>query len=323
MKICILGGGNVYALNLARHLHSLGIEHFGIGRTGPKAPAFWQVEHAYEFHALHMIYDMEDVLAVLDRRHPDVIVNFLAQGERAASFGEQSRYFYGTNTLALVQFAEEMVKRDYLKRFVQISSSEIYGSATRALRESDEPRPSSPYAVSKLAFDLHLGIMHATRGFPINIIRPSNAYCPGQQLHRVIPRTIRCALTDRKLELHGGGKARKSYLHAGDLSRAIVGVIERGAIGATYNCGPTGPVSIKALIGVIAEACGRMLEEITEDAPEREGEDDCYWLDSTALAAATGWTQTVGLAQGIEEMVRWVRAYPELLEADDIYRIAA
>lgn len=323
MKICILGGGNVYALNLARHLHEIGIEHFGIGRSGPKAPAFWQVEHAYRFHALHLIHDLPLVLELLDRERPDVIVNFAAQGERAASFGEAAAHFYRTNTLALVELAEALAQRAWLHGFLQVSTSELYGSVARPADEKTPLCPSSPYAISKAAFDLHLQVMHATRGFPAMIVRPSNCYCPGQQLHRVIPRAIRCALTGQKLPLHGGGAARKSYMHATDLSRAIVGLVRRGSPGEIYNCGALVPVSIRKLVGHVAEACGVRLDALIEDAPAREGEDGCYWLDSYKLACAARWLPEIDFERGLGEMVRWFRAHPELLAGSDQYRIAA
>lgn len=323
MKVCILGGGNVYALNLARHLHELDIEHFGIGRSGPKPAAFWQVEHPYAFAAMHLIRDFDVVLELLDKMQPDVIVNFAAQGERAASFGEAAAHFYRTNTLALVELAEALAKRDWLGRFIQISTSELYGSVERPAREDAPLRPSSPYAVSKAAFDLHLGVMHATRGFPAIIVRPSNCYCPGQQLHRIIPRAIRCALTGQRLSLHGGGAARKSWMHATDLSRAIVSLLEHGAPGELYNCGALVPVTVRRLAEHVAEACGVRLEALVEDAPAREGEDGCYWLDSHKLAATARWVPEIGFERGLEEMVRWFHAHPELLEGSDAYRLAA
>lgn len=321
MKVCILGGGNVYALNFAQALHAEGIDHFGIGRSGPKEPAFWQVKHEYRFYAMHLINDLYNVLDCLSGEKPDVIVNFAAQGERAASFGSAAGRFYQTNTVALVDLVEALAMRPWLKRFIQISTSELYGSTVEPATELSPLRSSSPYAVSKAAFDEHLWIMRATRGFPMNVIRPSNAYCPGQQLHRVIPRAIIRALTGRRIPLHGGGKARKSYMHASDLSRAIIRVILSGEVGAIYNCGPAHPISIRTLVEIVAVACGKRLGDIADDAPAREGEDDCYWIDSSALNLGTGWKPEIPLAHGIAEMVQWVRDHPEVMTMNDEYRL--
>lgn len=321
MKVAITGGANVYALNFARHLHELGIEHFGIGRNSRKAPAFWQVDHAYEYHALHLIDRFDEVMALLDRKRPDIVVNFCAQGESAASFGEHTDWYYATNTLALVRFAEALRKRDYLHRFIQAGTSEVYGSAQRACAESDPLQPTSPYAISKAAFDMHLQVMHRVHGFPCNVLRPSNAYCPGQQIHRIIPRTIICALSGQRLKLHGD--AAKSYIHAADLSTAIMDVIANCETGGIYNCGPAEPTRISDLVARALQACDAKWSDFVEEAPARVGEDATYWLDSSALNAATGWYPRITLEQGLEEMVRWVRAHPEIMSMDPTYRISA
>lgn len=322
MKIGVLGGGNVYALNLAKLCEERGIDHFGIGRSPRKSPAFW-VPHQYRYWSLHLVDELPAALAVLDTEKPDVIVNFAAQGEGAASFGNLSPSFYRTNTEGLVKLVEELRTRDYLKRFIQIGSSEVYGSVDTPASEDSPLRPASPYAISKAAFDQHLAIVHRVHGFPMNVIRPSNAYCPGQQLHRIIPKSIICALKGEKLPLHGGGKAEKSYLHATDLSKAILGVLEKGRLGSVYNCGPAGPISIRQLVGYVASACGIHFSELVDEVPDRVGQDGKYWLDSSRLARDTGWTQTIGLMRGVSEMVSWVRDNPEILGMQTTYRHAA
>lgn len=320
MKIAILGGGNVYALNFASHLSSIGIEHFGIGRTGPKPNAFWQVDHHYRFWALHLVDQLAAYMAILDTERPDVVVNFAAQGEGAASFGSDAHYYYTTNAAGLVRLVEELRKRSYVKRFVQIGSSEVYGSVEKAADEAAPLKPSSPYAVSKAAFDQHLEIMYRVHDFPMNIVRPSNAYCPGQQLHRIIPKAIICALNKEKLQLHGGGRAEKSMMHADDLSRGIMAVLERGQVGRIYNCGPEAPTPIWQVVKFVADNCGVLFDDLVERAPDRTGQDGRYWLNSSALRSI-GWAPTRQLEYGIMEMVDWIKAHPATLAMDTTFRI--
>ena len=110
---------------------------------------------------------------------PQVIVNFAAQGEGAVSWKNSWRFFE-TNSMALTRLTEELMKRDYLERFIQIGTSEMYGSVDHAATEDEPIKPSSPYAASKVAFDMYLESVHRFLKFPMNIIRPCNAYCPGQ-----------------------------------------------------------------------------------------------------------------------------------------------
>lgn len=319
MKVGILGGGGCFALNFARYLDANGIDHFGIGRSGPKAPPFWLKSEAYRFHALHLVTQLPATMAVLDTERPDVVVQFAAQGEGAASFGDNAPDFFTTNTVGLTRLVLELQQRSYLRRFVQIGSSEVYGSPETPAKETDPLRPTSPYSISKAAFDQYLDSVWRTSKFPMNIVRPSNCYTEGQQLYRVIPKTIICALKGEKLQLHGGGRAQKSYLHATDLSRALLTVIRDAPFGTTYNVGPDEPISIRDLVARIASACDVPFASLVTDVPDRVGQDAKYHLDMSAIKAL-GWHQQIDLERGLAAMVRWVKDYPELLKADTTYR---
>ena len=319
MKVCILGGGGCFALNFARLCEERKIEHFGIGRSN-RLPPFWVVDHDYRYSTIHLVEEYPILLRTLEQEKPDVIVNFAAQGEGAASFFQNAPDFFRTNTYGLSRLVVGLLDKKWLKRFIHIGSSEVYGSVEKPSKETDLLNPSSPYAISKAAFDQYLQTMWKLYAFPINIVRPSNCYTPGQQLHRVIPRTILCALSGKKLKLEGGGKARKSYLHATDLSKAILDVLDKGTLGKIYNVGPISPISIRALVEHIAEKCGVPFEALAEDAPDRVGQDAQYHLDSTEIARDCFWTPTINLSRGLDTMVEWVKKYPELLTYETTYR---
>merc|ERR1712226_1105128 len=127
-----------------------------------------------------------------------------------------------------------------------------YGSVNRPTKEDEPIKPSSPYAASKVAFDMYLESVYKFKKFPMNIIRPSNAYCPGELLHRIIPKSVLFGLTGQKLPLHGGGKAAKSYIHARDLARAILMVCDSGTLGEIYNVGPEKPTSIREVVEIVS-----------------------------------------------------------------------
>lgn len=319
MKIAILGGGSCFALNLAKYLSECSVDHFGIGRSVRKPAALWPVDHHYRYHALHIVDQLPAVMAVLDTEMPDVIVNFAAQGEGAASFGANAPDFFRTNTWGLSRLVLELQKRSWLRRFIHIGSSEVYGSPDHAAKESDLLNPTSPYSVSKAAFDQYLDSMWKTQKFPANIVRPSNCYTPGQQLHRIIPKSIVCALSGRKISLHGGGKAQKSYMHSTDLSHAILTIAEHAPLGETYNVGPDAPVTIRHVVELVASACRVEFSALADAAPDRMGQDARYYLDVSKMKAL-GWRMAVPLEMGIASMVEWVQRFPELLEMDTAYR---
>ena len=201
-RYAILGGGGSFGIHSALYL----LDHadpelvMGIGRNLLRPEPFSlniEKRPRYEYHAYHVTYELDLLLELLDRKKPQVIINFAAQGEGAVSWKHSWRFFE-TNSMALARLSEELMKRDWLERFIQIGTSEMYGSVEHATTEDEPIKPSSPYAASKVAFDMYLMSVHKFLKFPMNIIRPSNAYCPGQLLHRVIPKAVICGLEGRE-----------------------------------------------------------------------------------------------------------------------------
>src|SRR5580693_2166309 len=224
-RYAILGGGGSFGIHSALYLLDQADPELvmGIGRNLMRPEPFSlgiEKREGYVYHARHVTYELDLLLELLDKEKPEIIVNFAAQGEGAVSWKHSWRFFE-TNSMALARLTEELMKRDWLERFIQIGTSEMYGSVSHASKEDEPIKPTSPYAASKVAFDMYLESVHRFLKFPMNIIRPSNAYCPGQLLHRVIPKTVLCGLTGARLPLHGAGRAEKSYIHARDLGRAI------------------------------------------------------------------------------------------------------
>lgn len=322
---CILGGGGAFGIHTAMYLLDRADPELvvGIGRNPLRPEPFsLRIEDRprYQYQAFHVGHETDLLLEYLDKLRPDVIINFAAQGEGAASWKHSWRFF-DTNATALVRLYEELSARDWFnlhgRRFIQIGTSELYGSVARPALETDPIRPSSPYAASKAAFDLHLLAMSRSGyGAPMNIVRPSNCYCPGQLLHRIIPKAVVCGLTGQKLPLHGGGVAEKSYLHARDLAHAIYLISEKAPSGTMYNVGPGEPISIRHLCEHVVAAInasgavgGITFADLCEGAAERLCQDSRYWLDSSAIRKDVGWDQTVDLVTGLAEMVEWGRTY--------------
>lgn len=314
----ILGGGGVFGVHTAMYLleHAKPRKVISIGRNpekpGPFSLNVGKGDPRYAYHQIHVVHEQDRLFELFDAEKPEVIICYAAQGEGAASWKKSWRFF-DTNGTALVKMSEELMSRSYLERFIQIGTSELYGSVDHAATEDDPIRPTSPYAASKAAFDMYLISVANTLKFPMNIIRPSNAYAPGQQLHRVIPKAVLCGLTGTKLPLEGGGRAEKTYIHARDLAHAIHLVAEKAPLGRVYNVGADRPISIRSLVEKTADALGMPFEQLCRVTPDRLGQDAKYWLDSTAIKKDLGWEPRISLEEGLREMVEWGRTYlPEL-----------
>jgi dTDP-glucose 4,6-dehydratase len=313
----ILGGGGAFAIHTALYLLGQGAEQvIGIGRAPLRPEPFTlnvEKNPRFEYHVCHVTRDHDSLTQLLGEKKPAVIINFAAQGEGAASW-DQSWRFFETNCVGLSRLVEALRERSWLKRFIHIGTSEVYGSVDgRAVNEHERPNPTSPYAASKLAFDHYLMAVRKHFGFPLNILRPSNAYCPGQLLHRIIPRAIVSGLSGVKFPLQGGGRATKSYIHARDLARAIHMVSATAQLGALYNVGPTAPIAIRDLVATCANALNLKLDDLCYPTLGRNGEDACYWLDSARIRQEIGWEPQISLDDGLAEMVAWGRQYLDQL----------
>jgi len=313
----IFGAGGSFGIHTALYLldHADPKKVIGVGRNPLRPEPFSlniEKRKNYQYHAFHLTHELDSVMELLDKEKPQVIINYAAQGEGAVSWKKSWRFFE-TNSMALAKFSEELMSRDYMERFIQIGTSELYGSVDFAAKEDTPMQPTSPYAASKAAFDMYLLSVAKVLKFPMNIIRPSNAYCPGQLLHRVIPKTLVCGLLGKRLPLHGGGRAEKSYIHARDLARAIHLVDQKAPLGTVYNAGPKEPTSIKRVVELCAESLHMPFDQLCEMTGDRLGQDSRYWLDSSAIKRDVGWEPQISWEEGLAEMTAWARKYLDQL----------
>jgi dTDP-glucose 4,6-dehydratase len=259
----------------------------------------------YRYHALDMNRDAGKLLQLLDAEKPDEIVNFAAQSEVAPSW-EHPEHWFQTNTVALALLVNHLRKQKYLKRYVHISSPEAYGTCVGRVTEEAPLNPSTPYAASKAAADYLLKVYAKQYGFPLLTVRATNVYGARQQLFKIIPRAAIYVRMGRVIELHGGGRAVKSYIHIRDVSRGEKAVLEQGRVGELYHLSPDQGVEVREAVRLICEGSGKRFEDATRTVDERPGQDAAYIIDSTKARAELGWKPTITLQEGLEEVVGWV-----------------
>ena len=318
-RFAILGGDGVFGTHMAKFL--LGLPNtervVSVGRNQRKPPVYslnvGLNDERFAYYQAHMVHEHDIFMHILGEEQPECIINFAALAY-ATSWNDSYRY-YDSNVVSLAHITEDIRDRSWFRHWMQVGSSEVYGPATDGpCAEGGPINPTSPYAVSKLAGDLHLKTYWEGAGFPNNVIRPSNAYGPGQQLYRVMPRAAYCALTGERFPLEGGGVAEKSFIHASDLSRAIYLIATQGRLGHIYNAGPASAVSIRKIVQLIAESAGVEMRSFADEVPGRATEDAKYWLDSTKIESELGWRPHIALEEGAREMVEWAKANLVALE---------
>ncbi len=283
----------------------------GISRS-PEYPHFMlpyseQRKKAFTFHQLDINEQHAEIMALIDEQRPSYVVNFAAQGEVASSFRFPLDHFR-TNTLGMVALSAALQKRDFIKRYVHISSPEVYGDCETPRMETPTYfNPSSPYAASKGASDLYNAVLFKNYGFPVVTIRATNVYGPHQQLYRIIPKTIICIKQGRKLQLHGGGPARKSYIHIRDVSQGELAAMLRGHAGEMYHLSPGDEaISIRKVVQTICAIMDVKFERVVEIVEERPGQDAAYILDSSKARAELSWEPRIDFEIGVREVIEWI-----------------
>lgn len=258
--------------------------------------------------------DLDALDDLLRRERPTHVVNFAAQSMVGESWANPDHWMM-TNVVSTVRLHERLRKLDFLDRYVQVTTPEVYGSTEGWVREDQPFNPSTPYAVSRAAADLSLRTYFVQYGFPVVSTRAANVYGPGQQLYRIIPRTIVAALGGQKLRLDGGGKSVRVFIHMRDVSNATLKVALYGRPGECYHISGTEPISIRGLVELILDRLGKDFDACVEVGPERPGKDTAYMLNSSKLRTELGWTDDVSLAAGIDETIEWARRFSDVLPA--------
>jgi dTDP-glucose 4,6-dehydratase len=259
----------------------------------------------YRYVQLDLNQDMPTLLALLDTERPGYIVNFAAQSEVAPSW-EYPEQWFQTNCVGLAKLVNHLRKREYLHRYLHVSSPEVYGSCAGKVTEDAPLRPSTPYAASKAAADLLLFTYAREFHFPLLMVRATNVYGARQQLFKIIPRSVIYLKLGRKIQLHGGGRAVKSYIHVRDVSRGELAVLQAGRLGQVYHLSPERGLAVREIVRMICERMGRDFAKATETVGERPGQDAAYVIDSSLARATLGWSPQVGFEQGIAEVVAWI-----------------
>lgn len=323
MRYLIIGGAGVFALHTIRKLllnknTSLVIS---TGRNMQRYGAFSLDIDSKKFpkfiyKQVHLTFETDKIIELIKTYKINYIINFAALAH-ATSWQNSYRY-YDTNITAVAKLVENLYEFKHLKQFLQIGSSEVYGSTFKPAKETDCPNPTSPYAVSKLATDLHLLTCFNHNGFPVNIIRPSNCYGPTQLLYRIIPKTILYLKENKKFPLEGGGKAEKSFMHADDLANAINLILKSNKYGEIYNCGVDKPVSMRKLVEIVCDKLGRDFKDSVKITPPRKSEDQKYWINSSKIKTKLGWKPVISIEDGIEDCINWVDRYKEELKRENV-----
>ena len=312
-KFFVIGSNSFTGATVVDYLLARGKEVIGTSRSAQASRAFlpytWPDSRPagarFEFQQLDLNRHTDELAASIKKFEPDYVLNFAAQSMVAESW-LHPEHWYQTNVVANVRLHEKLRQFPFIKKYVHVTTPEVYGSCSGNVTETAPINPSTPYAASRAACDLHLMTFFKNYKFPVVFTRAANVFGPGQQLYRILPRTVFFIKTGRKLQLHGGGRSVRSFIHGRDVSEGTLLVAQNGVPGETYHLSTDLYLSIRELVERICARMGVNFSEVVEVVGDRPGKDAAYLLDSTKARTTLGWKDVVSLDQGIEETIAWV-----------------
>lgn len=319
-RLFVIGSNSFTGASFVRHVLQNGHEVVGTSRSAPPAKAFlpyeWErsaTRGTFEFVQLDLNSHTAEIVERVAEFRPAFVFNFAAQSMVAESWLHPDQW-YQTNVVANVRLHDQLRHFDFIRRYVHVSTPEVYGNCTGYVTESAPFSPSTPYAASRAACDLHLLTFFKNYQFPVAITRAANVYGPGQQLYRIIPRTVLFIASGKKLQLHGGGRSVRSFIHARDVADATMRVARDARSGEVYHLATSEHLSIRELVERICGKMGATFESVVEVVGDRPGKDAAYFLDSSKAHNELGWHDCVSLDEGIDETIAWVTANLEELK---------
>lgn len=310
-KVVILGSNSFAGANFVKRALSEGYQVLGFNRSNEGHLMFLPYNNVlnkknYKFIQADINKNFNEIIDNINIFKPNIIIDFLGQGMVAESWKNPIQW-YTTNLISKIKLIEEIKLKTWLEKYIRVSTPEVYGSSEHLLLETSMYNPSTPYAISHTAIDMNLAIYFQQYNFPVIINRFANFYGPGQQLYRIIPRTIIYALMKKKLKLDGGGKSIRAFIYADDVSDALIKTINTGKIGEIYHFSPNSFISIRELVEKICIKMNIEFNSFVEVVNDRPGKDHAYLMDSKKSRVELFWNDNISIDDGINHTYSWIK----------------
>jgi len=312
-KVIVIGSNSFSGSHFVDLLLKKKFRVFGVSRSKEYDSVFLPYKknkniNLFKFYKKNLVnnQDQKFIINLIKKNKINYVVNFASQGMVSESFLNPNDW-YQTNTLSQINFFEKLKKINLIK-YVHITTPEVYGENVSLLNEKTYFNPSTPYAISRACADFHLKAICKYYNFPVVFTRAANVYGPNQQLYRIIPKSIIMMLLSKKINIHGGGKSLRSFVHIKDVSDGYFRVMKKGLIGETYHLSGKEFISIKSLVYKIAKLLNKNFYKHTiMDKHERLGKDSSYKLSSKKIYKELGWKAHIKIQDGIIDTINWIK----------------
>lgn len=247
---------------------------------------------------------------VIKEHKIDTIMHFAAQTHVDNAFGNALSFTRNNVEGTHVLLESAMLAKHQIKRFVMVSSDEVYGQTTEEALDEDGPmRPTQPYAATKAAAEMMAKAYYLSYNLPLVITRGNNVYGPHQFPEKVIPKFINLLMRGKPLPVHGKGTAVRGFLFVEDVARAFDTICHKGQTGEVYNIGTDFELTMNEVAHQLVEKWGHKGDDIERNiayGPDRPFNDCRYAIKSDKLTAL-GWKPEVSWDDGLKRTIEWYK----------------
>ena len=309
-KFLVLGSNSFSGSSFISFLLKKNYKVLGTSRSKEYNKAYLPYKNSkniknFKFLQIDINKDIKKLVKVVKKIRPDYIVNYMAQGMVGESWITPEDW-YKTNVVSQVILYKELSKLKFIKKFIHVTTPEVYGNTDQAIKENFDFNPSTPYAISRAATDQHLKKHFDNFKLPVIFTRTANVYGPHQQLYRIVPKALLFSKLQKKIQLHGGGLSKRSFIFIDDASEATYLICLKGAKGETYHISTNKIVSIKEIVKKISIVNNVKFSKLVSISKERIGKDNYYKLNSSKIRKLLNWKPKVNLDLGIKKTSNWI-----------------
>ncbi len=306
-KAVIIGVNSFSGNSFANYLLGKNFKVIGFSRSKREKKYYSRISKSdkkFFFYKKNINLDLKYIIKKISQFRPDYIINYAAQSMVGESWANPQDWLR-TNSYNMPMLYNEIFKLNLKTRIVHISTPEVYGSVKKKIYENEIYSPSTPYALSRVTADQYLSIMNSFRNLDFVSVRAANVYGECQKLYRIIPKTIFSCLSNKKINLHGGGKSTRSFIHIDDVSRATYIVMKKAKSGSIFHITTEKMISIRQLVKKICNKLNKNFNSSVKISKDRMGKDSAYNLSGKKIRKY-GWKPKISLDDGLDRVIHWV-----------------
>tara|TARA_A100001015_G_scaffold321242_1_gene450976 strand:+ start:4171 stop:5157 length:987 start_codon:yes stop_codon:yes gene_type:complete len=318
-KAVIIGANSFSGNSFTYYLLKKNFKVIGFSRSEKEKNHFSRINqniNKYYFYKKDINLDLKFIINKILKFKPNYIINYAAQSMVGESW-ENPQDWLRTNSYSMPILYNEISKLNFKTRIVHISTPEVYGSVKKKIYENEIYAPSTPYALSRVTADQYLSIMHKYKNIDYVSVRAANVYGECQKLYRIIPKTIFYCLNNKKINLHGGGKSTRSFIHIDDVSSATYLIMKKAKSGSIFHITNEKIISIKKLVKIICKKLNKNFSNSIIVSKDRIGKDSSYNLSANKIKKF-GWKPKISLDEGLDRVIDWVKNNKKIIHVKDL-----